>query len=321
MLGTRQVRRELRRHGFKHLAPWSRGVDTELFRPRPEVRLPYPAPILIFVGRVAVEKSVEDVCRSAVAGTKLVVGGGPQLGELDRRHPDVVFTGYKYGLELATLLAGSDCFVFPSRTDTFGLVLLEAMACGVPIAAYPVTGPIDVVRNDETGCLRQDLAIAITAALALDPARCRAQALEYRWEKATGEFLGNLVDARGQARGPRGRRDVVDRQRERARPFRSAQAVSHAPSAGTVARPSSLSWTRSCRVNAASHVWRSSARSAGTLEQVVDRGRERAARVGDHRQAAGHRLERDEAERLLAAGVHECIRGGDPGGDRAGSAS
>jgi glycosyltransferase involved in cell wall biosynthesis len=199
MVGTKQVRRDLRRHGFRHLVYWSRGVDTDLFRPRPAVRLPYPHPILIYVGRVAVEKSIEDFCRAAVAGTKLVVGGGPARDDLERRYPEVVFTGFKYGEELATLLAGADCFVFPSRTDTFGLVMLEAMASGLPVAAYPVTGPIDVVREGQTGCLRTDLAPAIETALGLDRARCREQALEYRWESATRQFLGNLVEARDQA--------------------------------------------------------------------------------------------------------------------------
>ena len=161
------------------------------------MQLPYPRPILIFVGRVSVEKSVADFCRAQVAGTKLVVGGGPQLAELRRQYGDIVFTGYKYGDELASLLAGSDCFVFPSRTDTFGLVMLEAMACGLPVAAYPVTGPLDVVRDNRTGCLRTDLAAAIVAALELDRTSCREQALEYRWENAAREFFGNLVEARG----------------------------------------------------------------------------------------------------------------------------
>jgi len=199
MVGTKEVRRDLKRHGFRHLVHWGRGVDTELFRPRPETRLPYPGPVLIYVGRVAVEKSIEDFCRADVPGTKLVVGGGPALGKLKARYPGVVFPGYKYGEELATLLAGSDCFVFPSRTDTFGLVMLEAMASGLPVAAYPVTGPIDVVRNGETGCLREDLALAITDALALSREACRRQALEYRWENATRQFLGNLVEARAAA--------------------------------------------------------------------------------------------------------------------------
>jgi glycosyltransferase involved in cell wall biosynthesis len=202
MVNTREVRRDLKRHGFRNLVYWTRGVDTELFRPRPDARLPYPGPILIYVGRVAVEKSVEDFCRARVAGTKLVVGGGPALEDLRRRYPEVVFTDYKYGEELAVLFAGSDCFVFPSRTDTFGLVMLEAMASGLPVAAYPVTGPIDVVREGRTGCLREDLAGSIEAALELDPAECRAQALEYRWENATRQFLGHLVEARGIASVP-----------------------------------------------------------------------------------------------------------------------
>jgi glycosyltransferase involved in cell wall biosynthesis len=202
MVGTKEVRRDLRRHGFRHLVLWSRGVDTQLFRPRPEVRLAYPRPILIYVGRVAIEKSVEDFCRAQVPGTKLVVGGGPALADLAARYPAVVFTGFKYGEELAALLAGADCFVFPSRTDTFGLVMLEAMASGLPVAAYPVTGPIDVVREGETGCLRAELAQAIAAALALDRDRCRAQALEYRWESATRQFLDNVVDVRSPALAP-----------------------------------------------------------------------------------------------------------------------
>ena len=194
MVGTKEVRRELRRNGLRNLVEWSRGVDTELFRPRSGSALPYPGPILVYVGRVAVEKSVEDFCRARVAGTKLVIGGGPQLEELKARHPSVHFLGFRYGEELATLLAGADCFVFPSRTDTFGLVMLEAMASGLPIAAYPVTGPIDVVREGVTGCLREDLAAAIEGALELDRSACRAQALEYRWENATRQFQGNLVD-------------------------------------------------------------------------------------------------------------------------------
>jgi glycosyltransferase involved in cell wall biosynthesis len=194
MVGTKEVRRELRRNGLRNLVEWSRGVDTELFRPRAGTMLPYPGPVLVYVGRVAVEKSVEDFCRARVAGTKLVIGGGPQLEELKARHPSVHFLGFRYGEELATLLAGADCFVFPSRTDTFGLVMLEAMASGLPVAAYPVTGPIDVVREGVTGCLREDLVEAIDGALRLNRADCRAQALEYRWENATRQFHGNLVD-------------------------------------------------------------------------------------------------------------------------------
>ncbi len=209
MVNTREIRRDLKRHGFRNLVYWTRGVDTELFRPRPEAKLPLPGPVLIYVGRVSVEKSIEDFCRAKVAGTKLIVGDGPALKSLQARYPDVVFTGFKYGEELASLFAAADCFVFPSRTDTFGLVMLEAMASGLPVAAYPVTGPIDVVRHGETGCLDRDLATAIHGALRLDPARCRAQALEYRWENATRQFLGNLVDAK--SRLPRSRLAGVGR--------------------------------------------------------------------------------------------------------------
>jgi glycosyltransferase involved in cell wall biosynthesis len=197
MVGTREVRRDLRRHGFRNLVNWTRGVDTTLFRPRPGVELPYPRPILIYVGRVAVEKSVEDFLRADVPGTKLVVGGGPALESLRAKYKDAVFTGYRFGDELATLLAGADCFVFPSRTDTFGLVMLEAMASGLPVAAYPVTGPKDVLKQGVVGWMDPDLATAIGRALPLDRAACRDYALEFRWENATRQFLGNLVEARG----------------------------------------------------------------------------------------------------------------------------
>jgi glycosyltransferase involved in cell wall biosynthesis len=197
MVGTRAVREDLKRHGFVNLVQWTRGVDTTLFRPRPGASLPHPRPLLVYAGRVAVEKSVEDFLRADVPGTKVVIGGGPALEALRARHPAAVFTGYRYGEELATLLAAADCFVFPSRTDTFGLVMLEALASGVPVAAYPVTGPIDVIRDGEVGCLRADLADAIRGALAIDRARCREYALGFRWENATREFLGNLVEARG----------------------------------------------------------------------------------------------------------------------------
>ncbi len=196
MVGTRQVRRELRARGFRHLCHWTRGVDTALFRPRPEVKLPYPGPIMVYAGRVAVEKGVEDFCQAEVSGTKVVIGGGPALADLQRRYPSVVFSGFQFGLNLAELLAGADCFVFPSRTDTFGLVMLEAMASGLPVAAYPVTGPRDLIREGETGCLRANLADAIVGALRLNSSACRTQALEYRWEFATRQFVNNLVDAR-----------------------------------------------------------------------------------------------------------------------------
>lgn len=209
MVGTTRVSAELRRHGFRNLVQWTRGVDTTLFRPRTDAVLPYPGPVLIYVGRVAVEKSIEDFLRADVPGTKLVVGGGPALEDLRSRYPQAVFAGYRYGEELARLLAGADVFVFPSRTDTFGLVMLEAMASGLPVAAYPVTGPIDVVQDGVTGCLRDDLGRAILDALRLDRAACRAHALGFSWENATRQFLGNLVDAHARSSASARRRGAL----------------------------------------------------------------------------------------------------------------
>jgi glycosyltransferase involved in cell wall biosynthesis len=118
------------------------------------------------------------------------------MAECRRRHPEAFYAGYRHGEELAAYVAASDVFVFPSRTDTFGLVLLEAMACGLPVAAYPVTGPLDVVTHGVNGVLGEDLRAAALAALELDPRACREHALRYTWEAATGQFLGHLVAAR-----------------------------------------------------------------------------------------------------------------------------
>lgn len=197
LVGTRDVHRELRRQGFRGLARWGRGVDTDLFRPVVRERRPGASARLLYVGRVAIEKGVEDFCRVAVPGEKIVVGDGPQRVALAARYPSVRFLGYRHGAALAAVLADADCLVFPSRTDTFGLVMLEAMAAGVPVAAYPVTGPIDVVRPGVSGCLHENLAIAIGGALRLGTEGCRRQALEFSWARSTAEFLGHLVDARG----------------------------------------------------------------------------------------------------------------------------
>ncbi len=193
MVATEDMRRPLRGRGFRRVVAWTRGVDTDLFVPRQVPKTLAARPTLIYVGRVAVEKSVEELCKLDLDARKVIVGGGPQLAELRRRYPEVEFRGYLYGAQLAAAYAEADCFVFPSRTDTFGLVLLEAMACGLPVAAYPVTGPIDVVREGLTGCLRSDLRAAVLGALGLDRAACRAQALEYGWDEATRQFQSNLV--------------------------------------------------------------------------------------------------------------------------------
>jgi len=193
MVATEHMRRELVNHGFDKLALWTRGVDVELFRPRALDYLQSARPILMYVGRVAVEKNLEAYLSLRVPGTKYVVGGGPALEELKLRYTDVIFTGYKHGEELASHLAAADVFVFPSRTDTFGLVLLEAMACGVPIAAYPVVGPIDVVKHGVTGSLEEDLGAAVTGALGLKRDDCRRYALSFTWERATEQFVANLA--------------------------------------------------------------------------------------------------------------------------------
>jgi len=195
LVATPSLRRQLEARGFRNLTYWSRGVDTTLFRPRDPPLLEWPRPIWLYFGRVAVEKGIEDFLALELPGTKLVVGDGPAAAGLRRQYPGAVFTGYRYGEELAELVAASDVFVFPSRTDTFGLVLLEAMACGVPVAAYPDTGPIDVVADGVTGVLHEDLQVAALAALRLDRTACREHALRYTWEAATRQFIAALEPA------------------------------------------------------------------------------------------------------------------------------
>ena len=199
LVGTQTVRSNLHTWGFSHLVPWSRGVDTALFRPDAEARaaaaVRWPRPIMLYSGRVAVEKNLEAFLQLQVPGTKVIVGDGPARAELERRYPDAVFVGYRFGAELAWHMAAADVFVFPSRTDTFGIVMLESMACGVPVAAFPVQGPLDVVRNGVTGVLDQDLQTAIRAALKLDPKECRAFAQMQSWERCTRQFIGYLVPA------------------------------------------------------------------------------------------------------------------------------
>jgi len=196
LVATPSMQRQLEAHGLTNIARWSRGVDSELFRPRDKSFLALPRPVWLYLGRVAVEKGIEDFLRLDLTGTKLVVGDGPARQSLEARFPDAVFVGYKHGEDLARHVAASDVFVFPSRTDTFGLVLLEAMACGLPVAAYPVTGPVDVVVNGVTGVLDEDLRAAAVAALKLDPSACRKHALGYSWEACTRQFVSALARPR-----------------------------------------------------------------------------------------------------------------------------
>jgi glycosyltransferase involved in cell wall biosynthesis len=193
MVATSSLQSELEKRGFKNIRRWSRGVDTEQFRPGDKSFLRLPRPIHLFVGRIAIEKSIEDFLRLDLAGTKLVVGDGPLLEDFRRRYPDVVFTGAKHGNELAAYYAASDIFVFPSRTDTFGLVLLEALASGLPVAAFPVAGPLDIIDGTGAGVLNDDLSQAILAAAAIPSSRCREVALTYNWRRSAEQFLGNLI--------------------------------------------------------------------------------------------------------------------------------
>lgn len=193
MVSTTTLKNDLDNRGFKNTVLWTRGVDVELFRPRSKAFIKDPRPISMYVGRVAIEKNIEAFLNLNVPGTKYVVGGGPQLEELMVKYPEVVFVGMKYGEELAMYYASADVFVFPSLTDTFGLVMLEALASGVPIAAYPVTGPLDLFRESDVGVLDEDLSRAVGEALSITPQKCRDFALGYSWEHVTDMFLSYLA--------------------------------------------------------------------------------------------------------------------------------
>lgn len=194
MVATRSLAQDLVRRGFDRLMPWTRGVDTALFRPR-RVRLFGAAPVYLYAGRVAVEKNIAAFLDLDLAGTKVVVGDGPQRAALSRRYPDAIFTGVREGAALAASYASADVFVFPSRTDTFGMVMLEAMACGVPVAAFPAIGSLDLVTPGVSGAIDEDLRAAALAARRLDRTRVRAAALAFTWEEAARLFLANLESA------------------------------------------------------------------------------------------------------------------------------
>ncbi len=212
MVSTERLGEELEQRGFGEAVLFQRGVDIDLFSPANGDETNLPRPIHTYVGRVAVEKSITDFLDLDLEGTKVVVGEGPQLEELRRDYPDVQFPGAQTGTDLARYFAQSDVFVFPSRTDTFGLVMLEAMACGVPVAAYPVPGPLDVLGDracrsercpkNAVGCLSDDLADAISGALALDRNACRDFALLFSWEACAKEFAANLEPLPGAASAP-----------------------------------------------------------------------------------------------------------------------
>lgn len=195
MVATESLRTELAARGFAHIRAWTRGVDLAAFRPDPREDWGLPRPVFLYVGRVAIEKNIRAFLDLDLPGSKVVVGDGPQLAELKRDYPAVRFTGARFGEALARAYAGADVFVFPSLTDTFGLVLLESLACGTPVAAFPVTGPLDVLGHTPThiGAVDADLRRAALAALQGNRAACRAHAETYSWRACTELFLSYLV--------------------------------------------------------------------------------------------------------------------------------
>lgn len=193
MVATPSVRRDLEDRGFQNIAPWTRGVDADLFCPGPDKRFAHlDGPIYLYVGRVAIEKNIEAFLKLDLPGSKVVIGDGPQLEELRRKYPAVHFLGKKSGADLAAHYRSADVFVFPSLTDTFGLVQLEALASGVPVAAFPVPGPIDVVGFNGPGVLNEDLKAACIQALHIPATACRSHALKYSWQACAALFKGHL---------------------------------------------------------------------------------------------------------------------------------
>jgi glycosyltransferase involved in cell wall biosynthesis len=197
LVPTASVGRELAATGFRNVATWTRGVDHRLFHPsRRTGETGLARPILLYAGRVAAEKGIADFLDARTPGTKVVVGDGPDRQRFASRYPHVVFAGYRFGDDLARWLAEADVKVFPSRVDTFGLVMLEAMACGTPVAAYPAPGPVDVVGDGVSGALHADLDTAIVRALTIPREAARAHALGFTWENTARVFAGLMAPAR-----------------------------------------------------------------------------------------------------------------------------
>jgi glycosyltransferase involved in cell wall biosynthesis len=198
LASTASIADTLKAHGLTQIRHWGRGVDLSTFgnpTPDPAIRA-LPGPIQLYVGRVAIEKNIEAFLTAKHPGSKVIVGDGPALASLKAKYPDAHFLGPKFGADLAAAYAAADVFVFPSKTDTFGLVMIEALACGTPVAAYPVTGPIDVL-TPETGAMHDDLDQAIAAALIRDRAACRAYGQSFTWAKSAHQFLHALVPVGG----------------------------------------------------------------------------------------------------------------------------
>jgi glycosyltransferase involved in cell wall biosynthesis len=198
LVATPTVCAELEAKGFANIADWTRGVDTEIFRPDGPKALEADRPVFLYAGRVAVEKNLRAFLDLQLPGKKVVVGNGPQLGELQRDYPEVTFAGPKFGEDLAAWYRSAAVFVFPSRTDTFGLVLLEALASGVPVAAFPVPGPLDVIGHDGPGALDEDLGAAVVRAQHISSEECRAHSMRFSWAQTAAIFLDNLAVIEGE---------------------------------------------------------------------------------------------------------------------------
>jgi glycosyltransferase involved in cell wall biosynthesis len=195
MVSTPSLEQELTGRGFRNILRWTRGVDTELFHPRRRQSMGLPRPLFLYVGRVSVEKNIEAFLSLDLPGTKVIVGDGPARTELERQYPEAYFLGTCSGVELAQVYASANAFVFPSLTDTFGIVLLEALASGLPIAAFPVTGPLDVIGNSDCGVLDTDLRTAALAALDIPHERCRVYAESFTWRESARQFFTNIEAA------------------------------------------------------------------------------------------------------------------------------
>ncbi len=202
LVPTRSVGADLEARGFANVKVWTRGVDHALFKPYPRDALDLARPISLFVGRLAPEKNVEAFLSLDLPGTKAVIGDGPQRAELEKRYPDAVYLGYRFGEELARMIASADVFVFPSLTDTFGLVMLEAMAGGTPVAAFDVPSPIDVVEEGVTGALDKQLKLAILRALTLDRDKVHRGSLCFTWERTAQIFEESLAPIGSPATAP-----------------------------------------------------------------------------------------------------------------------
>ena len=199
MVTTDALAQELRGRGFRTVVRWPRGVDQEQFRPRTKRVLDFPGPVSLYVGRVAVEKNIEAFLALDIPGTKVVVGDGPQKAELERKFPDTKFLGTKHGEELGAIYSSADVFVFPSRTDTLGLVVMEALASGVPVVTLPVTGPREIIGDAPVGVLTEDLAQGVHDALKLSREDCRAHAMTFSWSECARIFLDHVKTFQGGA--------------------------------------------------------------------------------------------------------------------------